>query len=227
MKLFQLAVLAAAVSLGGSVFAQAPDNPGKGLTITRITGTVNIMKNGVVIMTLKPGDAIPEIMDNKMSFAVVAGSMEIQASGKTITAGAGSNFTVTAAHGDLNVALGGGAPVAIKSESGHNVVLTPNSEVKMVNTGGKLEVTIEKGRAVVSNADGGETRSMKAGETFSMPSVPAPAVTPAAPAPAKPAAAPAAVEEPKAALPAFEPPPTTVIPTQTVEEALEVSGSNP
>ncbi|HAF96511.1 MAG: hypothetical protein A2X34_09610 [Elusimicrobia bacterium GWC2_51_8] len=231
MKLVQIAVLAAAVSLGGSVIAQAAATPAKGLKITKITGTVNIMKDGVIVMTLKPGDSIPEIKDNQMTFAVVEGSMELQAGGKAITAGAGANFSVTSNRSEVEISVTAGAPVAIKSESGHNVVLTPNTTVSMVNTRGKVEISVEKGNAVVSNASGGETQSVKAGETASIPAMPPAPIAAAAPAPAK--------EEPEAEIPAetpadaavtvpvTEPPPTTVIQTQTVEEATEVSGSNP
>lgn len=216
MKLFQIAALAAAVSLGGSVFAQTPANPVKGIKIVKITGTVNVIKDGAIVMTLKPGDAIPEIKDTGITFSVVDGGIEVQADGKTITAAAGASFTVSADKNEVRIAAAAGAPVAVKSESGHNVVLTPDSEVKMTTTKGKVEIKVEKGGAVVSNASGGETRNVKAGETVSIPAPLAPVAPPAPVVP--PAAQPA---------PAVEPPPTAVIPTQLVEEAKEVSGSNP
>ena len=239
MKLSHLVAVAAIAAFGGNLFAQTPPAPAqpakpavapakpvakpvpaKGMKITKITGTVNIMKDGVIVKTLKPGDAIPVITDNKLSFAVVEGTMEVEAGGKTITATTGSNFTVSSTNGQVSVALGAGAPVAVRTESGNNVVLTPNSEIKMITSNEKVEIKVEKGNAVVSNAAGGETQNLAAGQTVNVPSAP-----PAPPA----AVTPAATEEAPVAetAPAVEtepvvvaPPPSTVIPTQETEEAV-------
>lgn len=233
MKLFPLVAVAAIAAFGGNLFAQTPPAgpaapavapakpaPAKGMKITKIAGTINIMKDGVIVKTLKPGDAIPVITDNKLSFAVVEGSMEVEAGGKTITAGTGSNFTVTSNNGQVNVALGAGVPVAVRTESGNNVVLTPNSEVKMITSSEKVEIKVEKGNAVVSNAAGGETRNLGAGQTVNVSAVPPP---PPPSAPAAPAvtesAPPAAVPAGDAALPP-PPPPSTVIPTQETKQAV-------
>ncbi|OGR43263.1 MAG: hypothetical protein A2X35_07970 [Elusimicrobia bacterium GWA2_61_42] len=195
MKLLPLIAIAAVTAFSVNALAQAPANPAvpavapavaavpaKGMKITKISGVVNVMKNGVIVMTLKPGDAIPVITDNKMSFAVVNGAMELEVGGKTISAVTGSNFTVSTTDGQVNVALGAGAPVALKSESGHNVVLTPNSEIKMTTTKGNVEIVVEKGNAVVSNASGGETQAVKAGDTINIP-LPPPAPSAGTPAP--------------------------------------------
>ncbi|MEK7721791.1 MAG: hypothetical protein AAB359_05325, partial [Elusimicrobiota bacterium] len=180
-------------------------------------GTVNILKDGVVVMTLKPGDAIPEITDNKVAFSIVDGTVEIEAGGKKISGATGSNFTVTSNEGQVNVSLGAGTPVAVKSESGHNVILTANSEVKMVNVGGKIEISMEKGNAVVTNASGGETQTVRAGQSVFL-SAAAPMSAPTASAP---------VEKAPAVTIAL-PPATSVIPTQEIVQAVcEVSASTP
>lgn len=198
MKLLSFIAIAAVTAFSVNALAQAPAKPAtpaipavapaipavpaKGMKITKISGIVNVMKNGVIVMTLKPGDAIPVITDNKMSFAIVNGTMELEVGGKTISAVTGSNFTVTTTDGQVNVALGAGAPVALKSESGHNIVLTPNSEIKMTTTKGNVEIVVQKGNAVVSNASGGETQAVKAGDTVNIP-MPPPAPLAGTPAP--------------------------------------------
>jgi len=238
MKLTQIAAAALIFTFSAGVFAQAPQAAPqaqaaqKGIKITKITGTVNIMKDGVVIMTLKPGDAIPEITDNKVSFAVVDGTIEIQAGGKTVSAATGSNFSVSTSNGQTNVALGAGTPVAVKTESGNNVVLTANSEVKMVTAGGNVQIAMVKGNAVMTDATGGQTQTVTAGQAVMVTATPVVAAPVAAPAPVEeaPALEPVAdttVEE-TVFIPVVEPTVApTVIPTETVQEAEEVSGSNP
>ncbi|MDD5208186.1 MAG: hypothetical protein PHV36_02250 [Elusimicrobiales bacterium] len=218
MKLFQLLAISAVFAFSANVFAQAPGQAAKTIKITKITGTVNIMKDGVVVMTLKPGDAIPEITDNKVTFAVVDGTIEIEAGGKKISGATGSNFSVASNAGQVNVALGAGTPVAVKTESGQNVILTANSEVKMINTNGNVNISMEKGNAVMTNASGGETQTVQAGQTVTVPS--APVITPTASTPATPE-----VKEPVVIV---EPPATTVIPTVEVVQAVcDVSSSSP
>jgi len=219
MKSFHLLAIATVIAFSANVFAQ-PAQPAKGIKITKITGTVNIMKDGVVLMTLKPGDAIPELTDNKVTFAIVDGTVEVEAGGKKISGATGSNFTITSNAGQVNVSLGAGTPVAVKSESGHNIILTANSEVKMINANGKVEITMEKGNAVVTNASGGDTQTVQAGQAIAIPETP---VIVQAPAPVTP-------EEPviEDAPPVVdETPVTTVVETKTVEESLVVSNSTP
>ncbi|MBI4351638.1 MAG: hypothetical protein HY550_09380 [Elusimicrobia bacterium] len=216
MKSFQLLAISAILAFSANVFAQAP--AAKGIKITKITGTVNIMKDGVVTMTLKPGDAIPEIADNSVTFAIVDGTVEIEAGGKKISGATGSNFTVTSNAGQVNVALGAGTPVAVKSESGHNVILTANSEVKLVRTDGTVLITVVKGSAVVTNASGGGTQTVQAGQVVSVPS--APMMTTPAPTPTP-------TPEPE---PIIVPgiPASTVIATQEVVQAVcSESSSSP
>lgn len=218
MKLFHLLAISTVLAFSANVFAQAP--AAKGIKITKITGTVNIMKDGVVVMTLKPGDAIPEITDNKVTFSIVDGTVEIEAGGKKISGATGSNFTVSASAGQVNVALGAGTPVAVKSESGHNVILTANSEVKMVNTNGTVQISMEKGNAVVTNASGGETQTVQAGQVVAVPSAPVAMPTTTTTAPVE--EAPAVVET------VVEAPATTVIVTQEIVQAVcDVSSSSP
>lgn len=224
MKLFKLLAIVALTAFSVNAFAQT-NMAKKGIRITKITGTVNIMKDGQVIQTLKPGDAIPEITDSKVSFSVVNGTMEVEVGGKTVSAATGSNFSVTTSNGQTNVAVAAGTPVAVKTENGNNVVLTSNSEVKMVNTNGTVAISMEKGTAVMTNASGGQTQTVQAGQTVEITSAPAPAVT-TAQAPAEEVAN--ETTDAEAIEPVVvEPPATTIIPTETVLESAEVSGSNP
>lgn len=217
MKLFQLLAVSAVLAFSANVFAQAPGQAAKAIKITKITGTVNIMKDGVVVMTLKPGDAIPEITDSKVTFAVVDGTIEIEAGGKKVSGATGSNFSVTSNAGQVNVALGAGTPVAVKTESGQNVILTANSEVKMINTNGNVDISMEKGNAVMTNASGGETQTVQAGQTVTVPSMPMPIIAPVIPQP---------IDEPLPLV--IEPPATTVIPTiEIVQGVCDVSSSSP
>lgn len=225
MKLFKLLAVVALTAFSVNAFAQT-NVAKKGIKITKITGTVNIIKDGKVIQTLKPGDAIPEITDSKVTFAVVNGTVEVEAGGKTVSAATGSNFSVTTSNGQTNVAVAAGTPVAVKTESGSNVVLTSNSEVKMVNTNGTVAISMEKGTAVMTDASGGQTRTVQAGQTVTVPS--ASTVTAAAtPAPAPVEEAANETNDEAIAPVVVEPPATTVIPTETVLQSEEVSGSNP
>lgn len=217
MKLFQLLAISAVFAFSANVFAQAPGQAAKGIKITKITGTVNIMKDGVVVMTLKPGDAIPEITDNKVTFAVVDGTIEIEAGGKKISGATGSNFSVSSNAGQVNVALGAGTPVAVKTESGQNVILTANSEVKMINANGNVNISMEKGNAVMTNASGGETQTVQAGQTVTVSDTPMPIIVTVITHP---------IEEPLPLV--IEPPATTVIPTVEIVQAVcDVSSSSP
>jgi len=233
MKLFNLSAIALVLAFGANVFAQpAPAAAPKGIKITKITGTVNIMKDGQVIMTLKPGDAIPEITDTKVTFAIIDGTVEVEAGGKKISAATGSNFTVATTNGQTNVALGAGTPVAVKTESGNNIILTANSEVKMVTANGKVEIAMEKGNAVVTNASGGETQTVTAGQAIFVSDAPVAVAPPVQTAPVEPVITETVTDEPvvtevPAIIPVIETPPTSVLPTQTVTQACEVSASSP
>jgi len=226
--LFHLLALVAVTAFSVNVFAQ-PATPGQAanaIKITKITGTVNILKDGVVVMTLMPGDAIPELTDNKVTFAIIDGTVEVEAGGKKISGATGSNFTVTSNPGQVNVALGAGTPVAVKTETGNNLIMTANSEVKMVNTDGTVNVSMEKGTAVMTNASGGETRTLQVGQEISLSSTPT--VNPVVAAPITPVTEEAAPTGEAFTVPVItEPPPSSVIPTQEVLEATEVSASNP
>ena len=220
MKLFHLLAISTVLAFSANVFAQAPGQAAKGIKITKITGTVNIMKDGVVVMTLKPGDAIPEITDKSVTFSIVDGTVEIEAGGKKISGATGSNFTVSANAGQTNVALGAGTPVAVKTESGQNIILTANSEVKMINANGNVMISMEKGNAVMTNASGGQTQTVQAGQTVTVSETPAVAaastsisVTPG--------------EEVNVEV-VVETPATTVIVTQEIVQAVcDVSSSSP
>ena len=219
MKLFHLLAISTVLAFSANVFAQAPGQAAKGIKITKITGTVNIMKDGVVVMTLKPGDAIPEITDKSVTFSIVDGTVEIEAGGKKISGATGSNFTVSANAGQTNVALGAGTPVAVKTESGQNIILTANSEVKMINANGNVMISMEKGNAVMTNASGGQTQTVQAGQTVTVSETPAPAATTSvAVTPTEEVAVEVVVETPA----------TTVIVTQEIVQAVcDVSSSSP
>jgi len=236
MKLFNLSAIALVFAFGANVFAQ-PATPAapKGIKITKITGTVNIMKDGQVVMTLKPGDAIPEITDNKVTFAIIDGTVEVEAGGKKISAATGSNFTVATTNGQTNVALGAGTPVAVKTESGNNIILTANSEVKMVTANGKVEIAMEKGNAVVTNASGGETQTVTAGQAIFITAAPmVPVATQPVMAPVEPVEATGSelngtepVADSPLSIPVIATPMTSIIPTQIVTQSCTVSASSP
>ena len=175
-----LAAVMSVLLLAGMAMAQDKAPKAAGLKITKITGTVNLMKDGMVVMTLKPGDALPSLVDPSMTFAVVEGSIEVEAAGQKITAATGANFTVTSDNGQMNVALTAGTPVEIKNTAGNTVVLTENSEVKMIMTNGNVEVTVVTGNAMVSSSSGGASTNVQAGEKIDMvvPVVAPPAGTP-------------------------------------------------
>ena len=199
--------------IGGTGFL--PPAPTPGIRIANIIGTVNIVdKDGKIIRTLKPGDVIPENLDNTVTFSVVEGSMEVQSNGKTVTATTGSNFTVSNINNEVKITVTAGAPVAIKSESGSNVVITANSTVKLLNVAGEVKVEVEKGLVVVSDSAGGGSKSVKAGETASIPAVTTPVIV-------SDGGTPRIVATPVPV------PDTTVVETKTVEEGKKVSGSNP
>lgn len=223
MKLFKLLAIVALTAFSVNAFAQT-STAKKGIKITKITGTVNIIKDGQVIQTLKPGDAIPEITDNKVTFAVVNGTVEVEAGGKIVSAATGSNFSVSTSNGQTSVAVAAGTPVAVRTESGNNVVLTSNSEVKMVNKNGTVAISMEKGTAVMTNASGGQTQTVQAGQTVEVAAAPAQTVT-TSQAPVKEAAK--TTDDTAIAPVVVEPPATTVIPTETVQQSEVVSGSNP
>lgn len=236
IKLMAFAVLI--FSAGFVSAAEAPDVPAnpapaayKPVKITKVSGTVQLMKNGVVVMTIKPGDAIPANLDPGLSFHVVSGSIEVEAGGMKINGVTGSDFTPTFTNGSMVVASQGSGSVEVKSPSGYSVVLPRGSEVKMTDTGVTTNVEVQKGRAVVTDAAGGGTKIVNVGETAAVPS---------APAVAAPAAAPVTeVVAVTGDAPVYNPadaayvPATSVIATReaaesaTVTEASEVSGSTP
>ncbi len=215
-----------------------PAAPAAGLKITKLTGTVNLMKDGVIVMTLKPGDALPTLVDPAMTFAVVDGSIEVEAGGQTMVAATGSNFTVNAENGaDVKIMVAEGAPVEVKGAAGNSMVVTQNSEIQMKNDGVKMEIAIDKGSALVTTPSGEAPKTINAGEKIEMaPMPPAPPVAPVAPAvapgaPVTPEEAPAAPEAPVAPELPVLPPPTvpenTNIPTQIVQESCGLSNSTP
>ncbi|OPZ23136.1 MAG: hypothetical protein BWZ02_03324 [Lentisphaerae bacterium ADurb.BinA184] len=115
LSMFAVAVFFSA----GAAFAQtdtpapaAPSSAVTGFRITRITGTVNIIKDGKVLVTLNPGDAVPAIEGGWITFAVVEGTLELEAAGKTITAATGSNFTVGSVDGRMDISVAAGTPAA-------------------------------------------------------------------------------------------------------------------
>ncbi|MFA6433605.1 MAG: hypothetical protein WCW52_02810 [Elusimicrobiales bacterium] len=216
MKLFQIAILTVAVSFGAGAFAKPPSRPAGDLKITGVTGTVNIVKNGAVVMTIKAGDALPAVKDGSMSFVVVDGSLELQYGGGTITAGLGASFTITDNKGRVSITLGSSAPVSIKTKFGQNVLLTANSQAAIITKNNKVEVKVVKGHVVTSNASGGDTRDLKAGETVFLR------------APVTHRDAPGLSDKHDHDEPTpSDPSQTTVHPTRTLEEGEEVSGSNP
>ena len=221
-----LAAVMAVFMMVGVAFAK--DSVNTGLRIVSINGTVNMMKDGLVIMTLKKGDAIPQITDPSITFVVIDGNMELEASGQKVSAATGSNFTITSSKGQVSVVTTAGSPVQIVTASGNSIVVTQNSEVKIETSKGKMEVSVAKGSAVVSNPSGGESKTINAGEKAEVAVV----------APAAPVAAQTEKPAPNAELQPSDEPVTiqplgfmdltsSVIPTKEVQESNEVSPSTP
>lgn len=216
LKQFLFAALMLSVGL-----ASAAD---QSVRITKVAGTVQLMKDGVVIMTIKPGDAIPRNLDANITFFVVSGTLEVEAGGMKITGVTGSEFKPTFSGGALVVASDGRSSVVVKNSAGQSVVMASNSEIKMTTTGGNTEVDVQKGRAVVSNPSGGNTQVVNAGETVSFAAAP-PIVVQDQTTKDEPKVDETKSEEPLVATEYV--PETSVIATQEVKEADEVSGSTP
>jgi len=237
MKYIKLISFTALVFSAGLVIAAdvptVPANPApaadKSVKITKVSGTVQLMKDGVVVMTIKPGDAIPANLDPGLSFRVVSGNIEVEAGGMKINGVTGSDFKPTFSNGSMVVSSQGSGSVEVKSPSGYSVVLPNGSEVKMTDTGTTTNVEVQKGRAVVTDAAGGGTQIVNVGESAAVPSAPVVVVQTETPKETP-------KEEPKeeAVVDAGYPadttvytPETAVIVTQEATEATEVSGSTP
>ncbi|HPO44267.1 MAG TPA: hypothetical protein PK875_00595 [Spirochaetota bacterium] len=235
LSMFAVAVFFSA----GAAFAQtdtpapaAPSSAVTGFRITRITGTVNIIKDGKVLVTLNPGDAVPAIEGGWITFAVVEGTLELEAAGKTITAATGSNFTVGSVDGRMDISVAAGTPVVVKAPSGHNLVVTANSAVRLSAANGGTGISVERGIVVMTDASGGRTQTLRTGETATAAVPPAPAATAAAGTAAaeEPAAAGETAEETTSAGEDLPPPPPSAaapIETEVLEESQETSASNP
>ncbi len=225
-------------SAGLVIAAEAPAAPAadKPVRITKVSGTVQLLKDGAVFMTIKPGDAIPADLDSGVSFRVVSGSIEVEAGGMKITGVTGSEFKPTFTNGSMVVNAQGSGSVEVKSPSGYSVVLPSGSEVKMTGTGTGTNVEVQKGRAVVTDAAGGGTQILNAGETAVLPSTPVVVVRTETP---KSAPKEESQKEEVVNLAGYPPdttaytPETAVITTQELDEstrvteANEVSGSTP
>lgn len=172
MKFLRLVMLAAAVSLGGSAFADttAPQSPPMVIknAVGNLTVTGRILNpDGTYTwqtVTLKPGDKIPDFDPNPPadtpppSVTVTAGSVDMQIGGKTVTAGAGATFTVSNTNGVVAVSATG-APVTVKTESGHNVVVTAGSAVNMTTTTNdqgqaQVAIAVTQGSAKITDSTG-------------------------------------------------------------------------
>ena len=163
-------------------------------------------------MTLRPGDAIPSLADLSITFAVVDGALELEASGEKISAAGGANFTVTSEKGGkMAISVAEGTPVEIKDVSGNIIVLARNSEIKITDTGNKTKISVQKGSAIVTTSSGGEPKTVNAGDTLKL-SVPEPIPVPG---PLHAAIIPVIVPE------------SSVIQSQILQESCGVSGSTP
>lgn len=163
------------VFFAGCLFAQAADIakpaiPAPGLKLTRITGTVHLMKYGLVVITLRPGDAIPSLADPNITFAVVDGSIELKAGREKISAEGGANFTLTAEKGrEVLISVDEGSPLEFAGVYGGNVLLAQNSEVRINYTLKKTKLYVKKGNAMVTMPGAKEPNSVNAGETVEIP----------------------------------------------------------
>lgn len=174
MKYLKTAALALVVLFTGNLLAQAAGMgksmlPAPGLKITKTTGTVNLMKYGLVVITLRPGDAIPALVDTSISFAVVDGTIALEAGREKISAAGGATFTVTAEKGrEVVISVAEGASIAIKG-SAENVLLAPDSEIKITYTRKKTIILVKKGSAVTTLSFGAGQKIVNAGGTLDIP----------------------------------------------------------
>ncbi|HBA60286.1 MAG TPA: hypothetical protein DCZ92_05630 [Elusimicrobia bacterium] len=173
MKYLKTATLAL-VLFTGNLLAQSAGTgkfvlPTPGLKITETTGTVNLMKYGLVVMTLRPGDVIPALVDTSISFTVVDGIIVLEAGREKISAAGGATFTVTAEKGrEVVISVAEGAAITIKG-SAENVMLATDSEIKITYNRKKTIILIKKGSAVTTLSFGAEQKIVNAGGTFVIP----------------------------------------------------------
>jgi len=181
------------------------------MRIKQAVGNITVTQNGVTT-TLKPGDPIPDITDPNATFTAVNGEIDLQVNGKTIKAGPGATFSVSVVNGAVNVTATGGVPVAVKTEDGHNVVLTGGSQVTMSpTTDGQVAINVVSGNALVSDSSGGESQSLGTGQTIDVSSTHVET------------AGETTTEGPRV----VQPPPSTVTDSGIIVESGSVSGSNP
>lgn len=199
------------------------------LKVKKVTGVVHVKRGGKIIMTLKPGDILPDNLDADVSFSVIDGTVKIEIAGQQVTGTAGSNFEVTAKDDQIIVRSGEGVPVEIQTTSGHAVVLTENTTVELTQTDNQLAIEVVSGRALMSDLAGGETKILNAGDETKATVTKAP--PPEAEKKEKAKEEPKKTEAEEAEAEDIEPtipedvkvePETSVIPTQEEQESEEV-----
>ncbi|MDD4004714.1 MAG: hypothetical protein PHW69_05860 [Elusimicrobiaceae bacterium] len=143
------------------------------LEFTSITGTVQILKNGQVIMELTENDPLPTNLDADISFKVLTGTVELKANNQVvITGAAGANFSVTQTENSATINSATGTPVEAKDNIGNTYVLTDNSAVTFASTEQGFTVSVAEGRILQSNPSG-ETTIIGSGESVVVAGAPA------------------------------------------------------
>lgn len=128
------------------------------IALTSITGTVQIMKNGQVIMELTENDTVPQNLDSGVTIKVLTGSTEIKVGNNvTVTGPAGSVFSLSATNNSATITSAAGTPVEAKDNVGNTYVFTQNSAVTFAQDDKGFTVSVGQGRVLQSNAKGDTT----------------------------------------------------------------------
>jgi hypothetical protein len=110
---------------------------------------------------------VSEQIASDARFEVVDGVVEVLINAQLITATAGADFGVTHKPGYLKVTSNQGVPIEISMTSGHNLVLTSKAEVTILQSEGKLKISVNKRRALMSDLRGGqETRILNTSDSL-------------------------------------------------------------
>lgn len=135
------------------------------LSIASLSGRVQLIKNGQVVMELTENDPLPKNLDSGITFKVLTGTVEIKAGDQIVTGSAGSEFSVAKAGGRTTISSGSGTPVEVKDTAGNTYVLTEKSAVSFSPVEQGVKVEVSQGRVLQSNISG-ETSIIGSGESM-------------------------------------------------------------
>ncbi len=156
---------AAKIGVAVAVAGATSENNNSGINITSLSGRVQLIKNGQVVMELTENDPLPTNLDSGITFKVLTGTMEIKAGNQIVTGSAGSEFAVAKTRGKTTVSSGSGTPVEVKDTAGNTYVLTERSAVSFSPVEQGVKVEVSQGRVLQSNTSG-ETSIIGSGESM-------------------------------------------------------------